>query len=250
MQNTESKLCILSYNIHKGFKALSGSYVLEQLREAIRSSGADIVFLQEVLGQHIKIKETNQYEYLADTIWSHYSYGKNAIYDDGHHGNAILSKFPFVVEDNLDISTNPLEQRGVLYGKIELPNFDKPIQLFCTHLNLFESSRKFQLKKLVEFVQSRTHPDDPLIIAGDFNDWSERASLELMSSLGVSETSLALTGRHAKTFPSILPVLPLDRIYVKNLEIISTHVLFKEHGQSLSDHLPIRAEIGLVRTQK
>jgi len=239
------KLCILTYNIHKGFRTLGRSYMLAELRDAIRSSGADIVFLQEVLGQHVKIQETNQYEYLADSIWSHFSYGKNAIYTEGHHGNAILSKFPILVEDNLDISTNSLERRGVLYGRIEPPHFSKPLHLFCTHLNLFEGSRKFQLKKLAEFVKNRADPTDPLIIAGDFNDWSENASEELMAALGVSETSLHLHGRHAKTFPSVLPVLPLDRIYVKNLQIITSDVLFRTHGPRLSDHLPIRSEIQL-----
>ncbi len=241
MESTQ--LCILTYNIHKGFRITGWTYILDELREAIRSSGADIVFLQEVLGQHVDIKETNQYEYLADSIWSHFSYGKNALYDEGHHGNAILSKFPILVEDNLDISTNTLERRGVLYGRIALPNSTRSIHLFCTHLNLFENSRKYQLKKLAEFVQSRTDHADPLIIAGDFNDWSETASEELMGALGVTETSLHLHGRHAKTFPSILPVLPLDRIYVRNLKTISSEVLFQNHRTKLSDHLPIRSKI-------
>lgn len=237
----DMKLSVLTYNIHKGFKAISRDYVLDGLREAIRTSGADIVFLQEVLGQHVSIKEKNQYEYLADTIWSHYSYGKNAIYDEGHHGNAILSKFPILVEDNLDISTNSLERRGVLYGKIQPPGTKTPIHLFCTHLNLFESSRKSQLKKLSTFVKNRALAEEPIIIAGDFNDWSEKATEELNVELGVIETSIHQTGKHSKTFPAILPVLPLDRIYVRHFEVTNSEVLFHAHRSKLSDHLPIRA---------
>ena len=46
---------------------------------------------------------TTQFEFLADSIWSHYAYGKNAIYQHGHHGNAILSELPFAISNNVDV---------------------------------------------------------------------------------------------------------------------------------------------------
>jgi hypothetical protein len=45
-----------------------------------------------------------QLEFLADEVWSYRAYGKNAVYDHGHHGNAILSKMPFTYHSNHDIS--------------------------------------------------------------------------------------------------------------------------------------------------
>ncbi len=38
----------------------------------------------------------SQFAFLADEIWPHFAYGKNAIYSAGHHGNAILSKHPIL----------------------------------------------------------------------------------------------------------------------------------------------------------
>jgi len=36
-----------------------------------------------------------QHEFLAHESWLHHAYGKNSVYDSGHHGNAILSRYPF-----------------------------------------------------------------------------------------------------------------------------------------------------------
>src|SRR5665213_3483852 len=110
------KLKVLTYNIHKGFSAGNSEYVLEQMREAIRSVNADLVFLQEILGEHKKHQkrisnwpEDSQFEFLANAVWPHHAYGKNAIYTQGHHGNAVLSKFPIAHWENLDVSSNRLE---------------------------------------------------------------------------------------------------------------------------------------------
>ncbi|MDO9195055.1 MAG: EEP domain-containing protein, partial [Rhodoferax sp.] len=39
---------VLTVNIHKGFSFFNRKFILHELREAIRSVGADVVFLQEV----------------------------------------------------------------------------------------------------------------------------------------------------------------------------------------------------------
>ena len=64
----------------------------------------DVIFLQEVLGHHEVHKkrvnswpEQSQFEYLAHELWPHFAYGKNAVYTDGHHGNAILESIPLSV---------------------------------------------------------------------------------------------------------------------------------------------------------
>ena len=69
------------------------------------------MFLQEVLGEHGKHASryedwpaTSQYEFLADSMWSDFAYGQNAVYPDGHHGNALLSKYPIKASRNLDVS--------------------------------------------------------------------------------------------------------------------------------------------------
>jgi endonuclease/exonuclease/phosphatase family metal-dependent hydrolase len=174
-------LRILSYNIHKGLTVANRRFVLERMRTAIRSVDAEVVFLQEVQGEHrhhaTKFADwpmDGQCEYLADSIWSHHAYGKNALYDHGHHGNAILSKHPFSAWENLDVSNNRWERRGLLHGVIRHPALQHDLHLICCHLDLFERGRKKQVQKLIDRIASAVPAECPLLVAGDFNDWRAR----------------------------------------------------------------------------
>lgn len=240
---------VLSYNIHKGFNANNRQFVLSEMRKAIRSLDADLVFLQEILGEHSahssKIQNwplETQFEYLADEIWHHHAYGKNAVYTDGHHGNAILSKYPISKWENHDISAGPFEKRGLLFAGIET---EIKLNCFCTHLALFRRARAFQFKKLCEHIKQMAEPEQAIIIGGDFNDWQGRACGELQRSLGAVEVHKSLNGRLARTFPSKVPIFRLDRIYVKGLEIKSAKVIRGYPWNLLSDHLPILADLTL-----
>ena len=96
-------LTIATYNIHKGLSHFNRRVVLHELRERLRELDADIVFLQEVQGEHTRhaeryhnYPEGAQHEFIAEEIWPHSAYGKNSVYEAGHHGNAILSRFPIL----------------------------------------------------------------------------------------------------------------------------------------------------------
>lgn len=241
------KIKILTYNIHKGFNTFGNQFVLSQIKESLKETGADILFLQEVVGENsnhakrVKNWPTQpQFEYLADTVWKHYSYGKNAVFPIRHHGNAILSKFPIVFEENLNISNNRLERRGLLHCVIDLPRPKKRIHLFNTHIDLLASGRKKQMIKIRSRIESHTQKDDLLIFTGDFNDWSHQITSQLeYSALNLKEAHTVIHGSPAKTFPCFLPVLSLDRVYYRGLRPLSCEVL---PWNELSDHLPLLAE--------
>jgi endonuclease/exonuclease/phosphatase family metal-dependent hydrolase len=236
--------------MHKGFGFFSRQYVLRELREAIRSVNADIVFLQEVMGVHPeRVRENDygpQFEFLADEIWSHFAYGKNAVYSNGHHGNAILSKFPFIAFENINISTNPLEQRGLLHAQIRTIPDGEPLHLVCLHLDLLERGRKQQMHSLVDRVREHIDDECPLIVAGDFNDWKRKFSDPLEESLNLNESGVVHTGGHAKTFPSWRPILALDRIYIRKFKVLTHQVLSGLPWGKMSDHAAVVAELEIV----
>jgi endonuclease/exonuclease/phosphatase family metal-dependent hydrolase len=127
-QTAGFSLNVLTINTHKGFTAFNRRFILPELRDAVRSVSADIVCLQEVMGAHevhpLHIEnwpDTTHYEFLADTMWSDYAYGRNAVYPEGHHGNAVLSRFPIEYYENRDISVGNGEKRGLLYCRIVPP---------------------------------------------------------------------------------------------------------------------------------
>lgn len=245
-------LKLLSYNIHKGFTAGNRAFVLTHIRESIRLAGADLVCLQEVLGKHshpsAKIFDwptTSQFEFLADELWPHYAYGCNSVYEEGHHGNAILSRFPIRLHKNHNISTNFLENRGMLHAEIDLcPGV---LHVINMHLDLLKSGRRKQIDQLCKMVEQEIEVDEPLFIAGDFNDWTGEVSKMLKDRMGCNEAFIASGGKHARTFPAAFPLLSLDRIYARNVEIMSATTLAEGVWKSLSDHAAILGEFEVAR---
>ena len=245
----DSQLKILTYNIHKGFNAGNRRFILHAIKDALRQINADILFLQEIQGAHhkhankiVNWPDNTQFEFLADDIWPHHAYGKNAIYTKGHHGNAILSKYTFVDWENINVSFLKTASRSLLHGTLNIPHKNLKLHVICVHLGLFEHERKYQLTQLINRINSHIPHDEPLIIAGDFNDWRGLAEKTLSKILGVSETFKNINGKHAKTFPAWLPILPMDRVYSRGLEIISSHQLKGHPWKHLSDHLPLVTE--------
>ena len=245
------KLRFLTINVHKGFSALNRRFILPRLREAVRASGADVIFLQEVVGENRRKAARRkdwpaaaQHEYLAEGSGLEHVYGRNAVYAAGHHGNAILSRFPMQVFERVDVSTNRFEQRGLLYCLLKPPGAPA-LHCVCVHLGLFSRSRKKQVGMLRDYISRHVPPASPLVVAGDFNEWRRRQD-ELETGLGMAEAGRALTGARLPTFPAALPVLPLDRFYLRGLEPLAVGVLRSGAWKSLSDHAAVYAEAGLA----
>jgi endonuclease/exonuclease/phosphatase family metal-dependent hydrolase len=246
-------LRIATYNIHKGFSHFNRRMVLHELRDCLCSLSADIVFLQEVLGENrLHSRRIDNYpafpqhEFLAGQHWLHCSYGKNCVYDAGHHGNAILSRHPILDSHNRDISAHRFESRGLLHSEVLLPGRATVIHCFCVHLGLFARGRRAQLQDMVQHIRRRTPEGAPVIIAGDFNDWRNEAGGILRRGLGLVEVFEQLHGKPAKSFPAPVPVLPLDRIYVRGLEVVEAQVHARHPWDRISDHAALSAVLRLT----
>jgi len=129
------------------------------------------MFLQEVQGRHdlnalrhaAHWPEQGQHEFLAGD--SHHSaYGMNAVYDHGHHGNALLSRFAIASSRNQDVSDHAYESRGILHCVIQIDGAD--VHCYVVHLGLFAGGRRRQTAALIEAVRASAPPGSPVIIAG------------------------------------------------------------------------------------
>ena len=245
-------LKVLTVNTHKGFTFFNRRFILPELRDAIRGTDADIVFLQEVIGsnarharKHLHWPDSSQFEFLADSIWQDFAYGRNAVYPHGDHGNAVMSKFPITRYNNLDVSSaGAREKRGMLHCVVQLPD-GRSLHAVCVHLGLLERHRLEQLNQLCELIDEEVPPDDPLLVAGDFNDWRLRAQPFLMTRCGLEEVFHSRWGQVARTFPARFPLLRLDRIYVRNVRVFEPVRLSGRPWSHLSDHAPLAAQVGL-----
>lgn len=242
------RFTIATYNIHKGFSHLARRMVIHELRDRLHGLSADILFLQEVLGVHQRHADRYhdwpakpQHEFIAGDRWQEVCYGKNCVYQHGHHGNAVLSRFPIVQYENQDISAHPFESRGMLHCEIELGEKTPKLHCLNVHLGLFERGRQWQIRALCERIRQTVPDDEPIIIAGDFNDWRHKANRALMDAIGVEEVFQEVRGRPARTFPSVLPVFRLDRIYARGLNIVDARVHYAFPSQRMSDHAALAA---------
>jgi len=243
-------LRIVTYNIHKGFSQFNRRMVLHDLRDHLRGTLADVVFLQEVVGAHQQHPERyadypaqSQYEFLAESIWPDFAYGKNAVYPEGHHGNAILSRFPIADSANVDVSAHRFEQRGLLHCMVEVPGWGETLHCLCVHFGLFARGRRTQLAALRERIKREVPATAPLIIAGDFNDWRGEACKVLARGLHLSEAFGATNGAPAKSYPAALPLFRLDRIYVRGLQVKSVEVHAGRPWSKISDHAALSAVV-------
>jgi endonuclease/exonuclease/phosphatase family metal-dependent hydrolase len=248
----QKDLRVLTYNIHKGFNMGNRHFVLHQIRDALVAADADLLFLQEMQGEHQRHEKKVEHwpkhshsEFIAEGVWPFFAYGKNAIYNAGHHGNAILSKYPFEYWENINVSPFPWASRSLLHGVIRVPQSDQDVHIVCIHFGLIGKERRGQISKLCDRIDSHVPHDAPLIVAGDFNDWRGQAGRLFLNHLDLHEAFRQTHGRYARTFPAWLPFLQMDRIYYRGLTLVSCEQLTHSPWQSLSDHAPLTASFSL-----
>lgn len=257
-------LNVATYNLHKGLSLFNKRVIVDEVREHLHNLAPDLVFLQEVQGSHTahatrfeNWPKHGHHDHIATDRWHHTAYGANAKYDAGHHGNALLSTHPILRWKNHDVSHHRFENRGHLHTSIAVPGLAQPLHTVCVHLGLLAASRNAQITSLIRQLKRKMKLDAPLIIAGDFNDWrGEKSGISerLEGELGLQDAFAVTHGNTAATFPAFMPMLKLDRVYVRGFKVETAERLANnsthKHWQHLSDHagllVQLRAEKAML----
>lgn len=257
--STQSASClrVATYNIHKGVRGLGPTKRLEihNLGLAVEALDADIVCLQEVRRFNESEARTfsrtqfgpmawpaePQADYLAPEGYE-VAYRSNAFTRGGEHGNALLARWPIGDVGHHDVSDHRFEQRGFLHVPVHWNGLE--IHVVVVHLGLIHSSRVRQAERLAKLIDEALPPNAPVVIAGDFNDWGEKLDPILVGA-GVRRAGTQEAAK-APTFPSIIPVLALDRVYTRGLSCKSVMVPRGSAWARLSDHLPLVVELELT----
>ena len=195
------RFTIATYNIHKGFTQFSRRMVIHEVRERLHGLSADILFLQEVLGTHDRHQHRyrewpgkSQHEFIADAKWREVAYGKNAVYRDGHHGNAVLSRFPIIGQENCDISAHLFESRGLFIARSS--RRAQPV-LHCLNVPRFvRGGRQRQITARIRTTVPKGAADH----RRRFNDWRSKGTA-LTDALGLTEVFEEVKGRPGGRFP-------------------------------------------------
>lgn len=206
----------MTYNIHGDIGPFLGRNVVQELEQVILKYDADVVCLQEFWKSSLTNRKNLQKS--LRKIWPYFHYGENSFFPTYNLGNAIFSRYEIIEHKNLMLGKTSNEQRGLLKTVVLLPN-SITLTIFCTHLSIRYRESSNELAECIKHIKADN--PDRFILAGDFNDWRGHFSSILSEKLGCREAGISFSGRHINTFPALFPLLPLDRIYYKGIELKS-----------------------------
>lgn len=223
------ELRVATYNVH-GFRGADRRRDVVRVARVVRSLRADVVALQEVdtRGAPMRLAElaerTGHHPVAGATLWSRRG---------GFYGNALLTHGRPVSVAHVDISVPRAEPRSVLDVELELG--DGPLRVLVAHFGLSGRERRYQTDALERLLREDQRP---LVLMGDFNEWRPRGYtlLRLGARLGPA--------RRARSFPARLPLLALDRIWVRPAAaVVDVRAQRTPLAVRASDHLPVVARL-------
>jgi endonuclease/exonuclease/phosphatase family metal-dependent hydrolase len=116
------------------------------------------------------------------------------------------------------------------------------------HLSLFARSRRWQMAALAGRIEELVPAAAPLLIAGDFNDWRNHADDLLAGRLGLTEVFAGNDQRPSRSYPAVLPLFRLDRIYQRGLRLAGSRVHDGSPWSGISDHAALSADFRFAPT--
>ena len=238
------KLCVVTWNIHKAIGGVDRRYRPERIVEVLAHHAPDVVFLQEVDEGARRSKRHRQVDLIGDALgMRHRAYGPtHRLRTRGHYGNAILSRWPLFDVHHLDLTIGARKRRGAVFAHTRVRYRDKSrtVALYNLHLGLAGSERERQLHRFL-----RSHPFDgmhhrtPVVLGGDFNDLWGTLGPKLLHPAGFRRA-----GVPTRTFPAVVPVRPLDAIFVRgDIRVRQCHASRMRLARQASDHLPLVADL-------
>lgn len=237
-----ANLRVVTYNIHKGIGGTDRKYQPQRIIDVLDNLQPQIVLLQEVDDGVPRSNKHRQVDMLAEALcYEHTAFQRNVHLKQGHYGNAILSHFPLKAVESVDLTIRPKKRRQALLARcrLDLGHHTRSLLIVNVHLGLAGLERQIQLRRLLKRhplaqIASRL----PVLIGGDYNDVYGNLGSRVMDSRGFQTV-----GKNILTFPAILPVRPLDRIFFRGSMILQHAFAARSRlARRASDHLPLVAD--------
>ena len=226
---------VATYNVHKCV-GLDRRCDPARVAATIRELNADLIGLQEVDNRSDGNSESAQMKFLAREAGYEAIPGPTIKRPNGHYGNVLLTRWPVIAKQEIDLCFSCREPRGAIDALLLVRG--EQVEVMVTHLGLSFSERWFQIARLVDAIKEKTSP--LFILLGDINEWFPTGrGLKLLHGL---------LGRPpvTRSYPSWRPFLALDRIWVKPKEALKRVWVHKTRlSRVASDHLPVVAEIDI-----
>ena len=226
---------VVTYNIHTCV-GVDRRYDPGRISMVLREIDADIACLQEVDAGRPGERHSDQWAYLGVATGCRVIKGTGVRQPPGRFGNAILTRFPVLAARLIDLTVAGYEPRAAIDADVLIG--DRVLRVIATHFGLHAAERRQQANRLMaalgEPVPASRRVANAVLLMGDLNEWRGRrgAIRSLDRRLGPSTA--------ARTFPSWMPLLSLDRIYAGGPAVLRDVDVYRSPLARLaSDHLPL-----------
>jgi endonuclease/exonuclease/phosphatase family metal-dependent hydrolase len=222
---------VMTYNIHRGINK-ENKLDLDGIAEAIKSSGAEIIALQEVERFSVRTRFQDQIQYIAEKLSMQYAYGKSLNILNGQYGNAMLSKYPIEEYEVIGLPYEG-EKRTLLRARLNVLGND--IIFYNTHLGLNESERALQLEEIAELAAK----DKNILLMGDFNSKVDKLGTIIENFKDCASID---KDNSRATFEKDGLIERIDYIFVSNNFRVKEYDVLESNA---SDHYPVVSTIEL-----
>jgi endonuclease/exonuclease/phosphatase family metal-dependent hydrolase len=229
-----SSVRVATYNIHTCI-GVDRRCDPSRIGRVLREIDADITCLQEVDTSGQGKWQVDQWAYLGAATGCRVVAGTSVRQPRGRFGNAILTRLPVLAARLIDLTVTGYEPRAAIDAEVMIG--ERMLRVIATHFGLHAVERRQQANRLVAALEERISPSGAahaVLVMGDLNEWRGRGG-----AIHSLDRRFGQSGG-APTFPSWLPMLALDRIYVDGRVILrDVGVYSSPLARLASDHLPL-----------
>ena len=247
---TAPHLRVATYNVH-GCVGIDRQRSESRIAEVIASMSVDIVGLQELDLGRVRSGRADQAALIAAQLGWKYHFHPAMRSGDEQYGNAIVSRFPIVLKCAAEMPGAPpwfcREQRIAIW--MEAATDLGPVHIINSHFGLGRGERRLQAQLLIgpEWIGS-IPPDQPVILLGDFNSVPISPAYRVFATQLRDVRRLVRPRRAFRTFPTRLPSLAVDHIFVNAvLSVTDLSVHRTPLSRVASDHFPLACELKRIR---
>jgi endonuclease/exonuclease/phosphatase family metal-dependent hydrolase len=239
----DAAIRVLVFNIHAGRDA-AGKDNIADLAALVRTTGADVVLLQEVDRGTNRSGHVDQVQALIDATGFSGIFGRSLDYDGGQYGVAALARRGFVFNETVDLPVAPVQTRA---GGSHEPRAalvmsavtrHGRLQAVTTHLDASaEDTYRLQEAALVlNIVRARSSADTPVLVGGDFNAEPDSAVVRRLRDGGLRDAWSECGQGDGFTYPADQPRKRIDYVFLTgNLRCSAAEVI----DTKISDHRPL-----------
>ena len=234
---------VLSLNMHAG-KDAAGKPNLDAIGSLVKSTGADLVLLQEVDRGTARSGNVDQVSTLGTSLNYSSAFAASLLhYDGGQYGIAALARGYIGYSSTVPLPVSPAETRAggsteprvALVGLASLRTVQ--VALINTHLDPADGqSRAQEIAHLRAVIADQLASGTALVVGGDFNATPDNPALAPLQSVGLRDAWTECGSGDGFTYPSDKPAKRIDYLFLTgDLHCSAAAVI----DTQISDHRPL-----------